>query len=183
MRPRINRPTAKLLLQTKRTRRHYVLDPSGTFSKASEHQKQLFFFLSGSVSVHHRQELVAFLPRISVCGGVHAAQEPIWMAPRENASLKCVIPEQPGSCVWWRELGFIIASAGDGMSPERERHRDWKREGGRRRDTILTVWMIHHMIVLDRAVLSDCLYCTLQLSSISQALVDWFITLNKTAID
>lgn len=63
-------------------------------------------------------------------------------------------------CVWWREPDFIIASAGDGMSPERGRQTEMQRLGererekeGRRRDTILTVWMIHHMIVLDRAVL------------------------------
>ncbi len=54
----------------------------------------------------------------------YRAQEPIWMAPCVNVSLKCVIPEQLGSCVWWRELGFIIASTGDWIGPERARETD-----------------------------------------------------------
>lgn len=103
------------------------------------------------------------------------------MAPCVNVSLKCVIPEQPGSSARWRELGFIIASTGASQGPERERQRRtaWGRRG-RRRDTTLTAWMIHHMIVLDRAFLARCWKCTLLLSSISQVQVDWIVTLNKT---
>lgn len=41
---------------------------------------------------------------------------------------------------------------------ERQNESETEREGGWRRDTILTEWMIHHMIVLDGAALSDC--CT-----------------------
>lgn len=136
-----------------------------------------------SIIKNNQLHLSSYICSWGCCSREYRAPEPIWTALFANASLKCVIQKQLGSCVWWRELGSIVASTGDEMSPERERHRDWESEGGRRRDTILTVWMIHHMIVLDRAVLSDCLYCTLQLSSISKALVDWFITLNKTAID
>lgn len=69
-----------------------------------------------------------------VCIREYTAQEPIWMAPCENVSLKCVIPEQLGSCVWWRELGFIIASTGDWMSPQRERQTETLRLRGRRRE-------------------------------------------------
>lgn len=50
----------------------------------------------------------------------------------ENASLNCVIPKQPLSCVWWRELGFITASTGDSTSPERGGMRE--RDGARRRE-------------------------------------------------
>lgn len=62
------------------------------------------------------------------CSREHRAQGPIWMAPFVNASLKCVIPEQPGSCVWWREPGSIGGSTGDWMSPERARKTERSRE-------------------------------------------------------
>lgn len=68
------------------------------------------------------------------CSREYTAQEPIWMAPCVNVSLKCVIPEQLGSCVWWRELGFIIASTGDWMSPGRERQTETQRPRERRRE-------------------------------------------------
>lgn len=102
----------------------------------------------------------------------------------ENASLNCVIPKQPLSCVWWRELGFITASTGDRTSPERGGMRE--RDGARRREEAR-----HHTDrmndtsydCLGRSCSLWLLYCTLPLSSISQALVHWFITFNKTAID
>lgn len=102
----------------------------------------------------------------------------------ENASLNCVIPKQPLSCVWWRELGFITASTGDRTSPERGGMRE--KDGARRREEAR-----HHTDrmndtsydCLGRSCSLWLLYCTLPLSSISQALVHWFITFNKTTID
>lgn len=128
MRPQINRHTTKLVLQMKRTQYYYVLHVSEKFSKICKHQKGVYCIQCVLIINKTYQYFCKYICLWGCCSREYTAREPIWMSPCVNVSLKCVIPEQLGSCVWWREPGFIIASTGDSMRPERERQTETERE-------------------------------------------------------